>query len=448
MIDQTSQTPSGPIAYLSGEYPRSTDTFIQREVSGLRRHGLKIRTYSIRRAGPQHIVGPEQEQEAASTFFILEAALSPINLLRSHAKAIWRSPARYLSGLRLAIRTAPPGFRAFIYQLFYFMEAVVLADDMQRNGVVHLHNHIATASCTVAMLASKVSGIPYSFTMHGPDIFFEPIRWRIDEKIAQASFVVCISDFCRSQGMIFADKQHWNKMHIVHCGVEPERYVSPVLKREQSNTDSGNHCHLLFVGRLAAVKGIPVLFEALHQLRSASLNLRLTLIGDGPERAQLEREARNLGLASSITFAGYRSQAEVAAALHETDIFVLPSFAEGVPVVLMEALASAVPVITSRIAGIPELVEDKVNGLLVPPGDAASLARAIQTLANDPEARTAFGKAGRSKVHQHYSVNLETQWLAQLFNSYLAQSEPLPVRPAAATMNAQTQNIAQHVIGT
>ncbi len=416
MHDRDDDAMPGPIAYLTGEYPRATDTFIQREVAALRAMGLDVLTCSIRRTGPEHHVGPEQRAEAAGTFHVLAEARSPWRLMRSHASALSASPRRYLSALRLALRTSPPGAKALLYQLFYFAEAVVLAGHLKRKGVTHLHNHIATASCTVAMLASAVSGIPFSYTIHGPGIFFEPERWRIDEKTARASFVACISDFCRSQVMMFSAREHWPKLHVVHCGVAPERYDRAGIR------DGGR---LLFVGRLAGVKGLPVLFEALAGLSRPHPDLRVTLIGDGPERAQLEREAAARGLSGIVEFAGYRSQDEVARALQDTDIFVLPSFAEGVPVVLMEALAARVPVIASRVAGIPELVEDGVSGLLVPPGDAGALAAAIATLADDPARRKRMGEAGRARVIADFNIEREAAWLAELFRAY-AGSGPRP----------------------
>lgn len=417
----------GPIAYLTGEYPRATDTFIQREVAALRKHGIEVLTCSVRTTGSEHHVGPEQREEAANTFYILAHARSPLTLLRSHAAALVRSPGRYFKTLALALRTGAPGAKAMLYQLFYFVEAVVLAEHLTRNRVIHLHNHIATASCTVAMLASEVSAIPYSFTIHGPGIFFEPMQWRIDEKTARARFVACISDFCRSQVMMFSDAEHWSKLHIVHCGIQPDRYDQQV-KRDGHR--------LLFIGRLAGVKGVPVLFEALEKIIADFPELHLTLIGDGPERHQLEAEAKSRGLSHVVEFAGYRSQAEVAEALQETDILVLPSFAEGVPVVLMEAMAARVPVITSRVAGIPELVNDGQSGILVPPGDVESLAAAIAQLLHDPERRGRMGEAGRAKVVAEFNLDLEAAWLAEILSAY-AHNQPRPTkRPPLA--NAAT----------
>ncbi len=207
---------------------------------------------------------------------------------------------------------------------------------------------------------------------------------------------------------LFSRREDWDKLHIVHCGVEPERYA-PGPRPDQPT--------LLFVGRLAGVKGVPVLFEALTSIIGQHPNLRLRLIGDGPERAKLETMAANMGLSDHVEFCGYKSQSEVAEALSTTDIFVLPSFAEGVPVVLMEAMASEVPVVTTRIAGVPELVTDTKSGILVPPGAAAPLAEALNTLLSDPKLRREMGQAGRAKVAADYVSLREAEKLMHLFQN-------------------------------
>jgi glycosyltransferase involved in cell wall biosynthesis len=398
------------LAYLTGEYPRASDTFIQREVAALRALGHEVETCSIRTTGAEHLVGPEQRAEHASTFKVLDACKSPLRLARAHLRWM-RRPARYLRALKLAWQTAPKGIKGRAYNLIYFLEAGVLADQLANAGVQHLHNHIAKASCTVAMLASELSNIPYSFTIHGPDIFFEPHHWRIDEKAARASFVACISDFCRSQLMSFAAQDHWDRFHIIHCGVDPARYApAPHHGKE-----------LLFVGRLAAVKGMPVLLEALRDLPG---DWHLTVIGDGPDRSALEAQAKGL----PVDFVGYKSQAEVAEALAKTDLFVLPSFAEGVPVVLMEAMASGVPVIATQIAGIPELVRVG-SGVLVPPGDSTALQRAIDTALADPEARRAMGQQGRTIVDADFNIAHEAARLSALFTGYHTGTPPKGKRP-------------------
>ncbi len=406
------------IAYLTGEYPRATDTFIQREVAALRGLGLDIRTASIRRTGPEHIVGPEQAAEQAGTFHVLAATANLAALTAAKLRAL-RHPGRFFGALALAWRTAPRGLRGRAYNLIYFSEALVLAKWLQDQGATHLHNHIAKASCTVAMLASHLTDIPYSFTLHGPDDLAEPGHWRLDEKIARAAFVACISDYARAQAMLHSDRRHWDRLHVVHCGVDPARYDRPRAARG---------ARLLFVGRLAAVKGLPVLFRAMALARRQRADLTLTLIGDGPERAALGAEAQAMGLAPAISFAGYRDQTAVAAALADHDVLVLPSFAEGVPVVLMEAMAARLPVVATRVAGVPELVEDGVSGYLVPPGNPEPLAAAILAALDAP---AVMGEAGRARVVAEFDSRAEAARLATLF-AHVGQEGPRPpVRPEA-----------------
>ena len=397
------------IAYLTGEYPRATDTFIQREVAALRQLGVEVHTFSVRRTDDVHIVGPEQQTERAQTFYLIPP--NPLRMLSAHFWMLLRAPKQYLSALVLAWSTRQSGVAGHLYQLFYFAEAGILAAELKRRRVRHLHNHFANSSCTVAMLAAELSGISFSFTMHGPAIFFEPRRWRIDEKIRRALFVACISRYARSQGMIFAPVERWERMHIVHCGVDPALY-SPLEHR------AGNR-RLLYVGRLATTKGLPILFEALVNLRSSQEGLSLTIVGDGPDRRALEEMAIRLGVEKMIRFVGYQSQEEVRERLRQTDVFVLPSFAEGVPVVLMEAMAAGVPVVGTRVAGTNELVEEGVSGFLVPPGDAVSLTARIAQLLDDVELRSRLGAAARTKVEKEFDVHREAAWLWRVMTAAL-----------------------------
>jgi len=420
------------IAYLTGEYPKVSHTFIQREVAALRRQGLEIMTCAIRETPPAELTGPEEREAAATTFYALPAAKRPGRLIADHAGALLRAPRRYLGALGLALQTRPPGAKALLWQLFYFAEAGVLAARLRRAGATRIHNHFADSSCTVAMLAAAMTGLPFSFTMHGPTEFFAVERWRLDEKIARADFVACISHFCRSQLMMLADPAHWGKLRIVHCGVEPARYGAGAGRRGAGS--------IVFVGRLAAVKGAPVLLEAFRAVRAAHPQATLTLIGDGPLRADLEARAAALGLDDAVAFTGYLSQQAVADRLADADVFVLPSFAEGVPVVLMEAMASGLPVVTTRIAGIPELVEHGVSGLLVPPGDVEALAAALTGLLADPARRARMGAAGRATVAAEFDIEAESAWLASLFRGH-AQGRP---PEGAATAASGGPAVGQH----
>lgn len=400
---------SRPIAYLTGEYPALSHTFILREIAALRAEGREVLTCSVRATAGAHVAGAAEAAEAQGTFYVIRAARSPGKLLAALGFGLSR-PARLGRALKLAWQTRPPGPKAFLWQMFYLLEALVLAHHLTRHKVRHLHNHFANSSCSVAMLCAEIAEIPFSFTLHGPAIFFEPRLWRIDEKIARAKFVACISDFCRSQGMIFADQAHWPKMQIIHCGVTPERYGPGAETRPPGQ-------RLLFVGRLAAVKGVAVLLRTMAQIRKKFPEAHLTLIGDGGERAALEALAGELDLGAHVTFAGARTQAEVAETLREMDLFVLPSFAEGVPVVLMEAMASNLPVIATRIAGISELVEEGVAGHLVPPGSEQALFQAISTLLEAPERRREMGMAGRARVEEAFDIATEAAKIGRLIDA-------------------------------
>jgi len=406
------------IAYLTGEYPRATDTFIQREVAALRKQGVQIKTFSVRPTGEEHMVGEEQKQERNQTFYILPP--KPIKLLQAHLNLFITSPKRYLQALKLAWSTRIYGLRGNLYQLFYFLEAGVLAQEIKRQQIPHLHNHFGNSSCSVAMLAAELGGFSYSFTLHGPHIFFEPYHWRLDDKINRALFISCISNYCRSQAMIFAPIDKWNKMHIVHCGIDPELF--------NVASHQGQGKRLLYVGRLAAFKGLPILLESLSALKKQHPDVILTVVGDGGDRTSLEKMTVDLGLSSNVNFVGYKSQAEVRKYFEQTDVFVLSSFAEGVPVVLMEAMAAGVPVVATQIAGVNELVENGVSGYIIPPGNPIPLTQSIDELLNNSELRNKFGIAARSKVEQEFNINLEAQKLYKVINQALqsADSEQLP----------------------
>jgi colanic acid/amylovoran biosynthesis glycosyltransferase len=420
------------IAYLTGEYPRATDTFIQREVAGLRELGVEVYTFSVRRTGDEHIVGPEQASERDRTFYILPP--NPFYLLLAHVTLFLNSPNRYLRALKLAWSTQQPGWRGLIYQLFYFVEAGILAHQIKTKKIEHLHNHLASSSGTVAMLAAEMGGFTYSFTLHGPYIFFEPHRWRLDEKIKRALFVCCISHYARSQGMVFAPFDKWNRMHIIHCGIDP------TLFNLVSHSHQGHR--LLFVGRLAVVKGLPILLESLATLKIRHPDILLTVVGDGPDRQKLEQMTDQLGLSQNVNFVGYQSQAEVRRFLQQTDVFVMSSFAEGIPVVLMEAMAAGVPVVATQIAGVSELVENGVNGYLVPPGDSVSLAECVEKLLTDPQRRTIFGLTGREKVEKEFNIHQEVSLLYQVITSAL-NGKVESVRPTTYTLSGQLLAISQ-----
>jgi glycosyltransferase involved in cell wall biosynthesis len=397
------------IAYLTGMYPKVSHTFILREVEALRKMGAVVLPCSIRRPSPDERRGVDLEAEYTQTFYLLESARNPLRLLGAHFKILVKSPRRWLLGAKLAWQTCPPGMKAIIWQIFYLAEAGVLASYLEKRCVGHLHNHLGDASGTVALLAAKMAGIPFSYTAHGPDLFFAPTYWRIDVKTAQACFVACISHFCKSQMMLFSKPEDWDKFVIVRCGINPERYGN-MMRSAFSH-------HILFVGRLADVKGVPLLLEAFVRIRARYPKAKLTLVGDGPERSSLQARAMALGLDNAVEFLGYCTQQEVAEQMNMADFLVLPSFAEGLPVVLMEALASGIPVIATSVAGVSELVHDGKTGLLVPSGDIEGLEEALDRLLGDPDLCWKLGKAGRLVVRELHDVEREAGKLLSLFRN-------------------------------
>jgi glycosyltransferase involved in cell wall biosynthesis len=394
------------VAYLTSQYPTLSHTFILREVAAVRAAGLTVSTCSVRGGNGTQTLGEEEQAEQAATFYILAEARNPLRLLGAQLHAMVR-PGRFFTALSLAFRTQRPGLKGFVWQIFYLLEAAILARHLLRIGADHLHCHFADSPCTVAMLTSALSGIPFSFTLHGPSDLMQPQSWHLGDKIRRADFVSCISHFARSQCMLHSDPQDWPKLRVVHCGVRPGLY----RKRREPRADQTTE--LAFVGRLAPVKGLRVLIEALGAARESFPGLRLTIVGDGPDRAALEALSRPQG--DAIRFTGPLKQADVAKLLATTDALVLPSFAEGVPVVLMEAMATGLPVIATRVAGVAELVTDGVSGRLVAPGDPEALREAVIEIARDADGRDRMGEAGRRMVEAEFDVDVEGRRIAALF---------------------------------
>lgn len=393
------------IGYFTGIYPRATDTFIQREVKGLRAQGIDVRTFSMRKVGPEHDVGPEVLEEKRNTSYLLPA--NPAGLLADNLAGFASSPVRYLKTLWLALRTAHPGWRGLLYQMFYFQEAVILARLLRRQGIAHLHNHLGDVSGTVAMLACALTGIGYSMTIHGPHIFFDPARWALREKVKYSRFIICISHHCKSQMMLFSDQGDWERFQIVHCGIDPKQFPYVEVRQRAKK--------LLYTGRLAAEKGLPVLFESLRLLDQQGYDYQLTLVGDGDARASLEELAQRMGIAGRLVFAGFASQSGVRDYLLQSDVFILPSFAEGVPVSLMEAMACGIPVIATHVGGIAELIDSGETGLLVPPSDSVTLRDAVASYLDDYDLRKKVSRQGREKVISDFSLDNEVAQLARLF---------------------------------
>ena len=394
------------IAYLTSQYPAASHTFIRREVEALRSLGWQIDTFSVRTPAVDETQAEADRSEAGRTFYILSQ--SPFAFLAAHLGALFTKPARYFRTFALALGHRAPGGRGLLLAFAHFAESVLLARELERRHVDHLHNHFANSAATVGLLASRLLGIGWSFTMHGISETDFPAGLMLGRKIEAARLVACVSYFGRAQGMRLVAPKHWEKMHVVRCGVPFDRL--PLREPEGRNTKT-----LICVGRLSPEKGQAGLLRSFAQLRGRHEDVRLRLVGDGPERQALEALAAELGLTDRISFLGRMSEAEALAEIARSDILVLPSLMEGLPIVLMEAMALGVPVIASRVAGIPELVEDGTGGLLFAPSDWDELTSCIERLLTDDALCRALADHAKRKVNEEFDVRKSAEMLARLF---------------------------------
>ncbi len=392
------------LAYFTNTYPRATDTFIRREVIGLRKRGFDVLTFSVRKTGSDHDVDAEVIDEKANTTYLLPC--SPLHLFTTHIKALIGNPSGYAKTLLLALKTSRPGIKGHALQLIYFAEAILLAKLVKQHRVEHLHNHLGDNSGTVTLLSATFAKITYSISIHGPHIFFDGLHWALDVKTQRAKFIACIGHFCSSQMMLYTQRQDWHKLHIVRCGIDPQQF--------DFKAPTGTAKKLVYVGRLSGEKGVPVLLDSLVDLKQRNYDFHLTLIGDGEDRQRLEQLTREYQLDAQIDFAGFVDQTTIANTLAASDIFVLPSFAEGIPVALMEAMARGVPVIATYVGGIAELITDKLTGQLVYPADKVGLSQAIAYYIDNPQACTAIAKQAREKVVNEFAIDQQVDKLAQL----------------------------------
>jgi len=407
------------LAYLLSEYPTLGHTYLLREVRELRALGWEIQTVSIRKPDLRESeLSPAEREEWTSTWYIL--ASSPLEFLRAHAVIFCRQPRRYLSGLVSAWKIGRFQPRGTALATAYFAEAVLAGYRLQQAGIAHVHSEF---SSTVALILRRVFDIGISITLHGPAEFVDPEGFQIKEKVQAAKFVCAISNFGRSQIMLWSSPSDWDKLEVTPLGIDVSAWL-PAKFREQPDP-----FELISVGRLAAVKGYPLLIEAVARLVGQGRDVRLTLAGDGPERSYLEGQSRRLGVGSRIIFAGWRNQAALQELYRNSDLCVLSSFAEGVPVVLMEAMAAGVPCVAPRITGIPELIRHGIDGFLVTPSDVEELAAAIAGLMDQPKLRRQMATLCRERIADKYDLGKNVRQLSDVFTRRLSLNERPQVAP-------------------
>ena len=408
------------IAYLINTYPRPSHSFIRREIWALERRGFEVHRFAMR-GDREALVDPADIAEHDRTEHVLRSGKRRLSLATLGQFA--RAPGAAFAALRMAVAVGWHSEAGLWRHLVYLVEACHIAGRARALGIEHLHAHFGTNATTVAMLVQILGGPPYSFTVHGPEEFDTPVTLGLGDKMRRASFTVAVSSFGRSQLCRWAAAEHWTRIHVVHCGIEPARFPEPAPL-------PATGVRLVSVGRFVEQKGQLLLIEALAQAVAKHPGLHLTLVGDGEMRGEVEAAVERHGLGRHVTITGWVDERRVRAELAAAHALVLPSLAEGLPMVVMEAMAAGRPVIATYIAGMPELVQSGRTGWLVPAGDVEAFAEAMCTLAGTPRERLeAMGRAGRARVLQRHDVDQEAGRLAALFTAAPVPAE-LAVRAA------------------
>ena len=391
------------IAYLLSQYPAVNHVFMLREVRLLRKQGFEIHVASIR--PPDRDLGAltsVEHQETQSTNYIRSMPVG--RLVAAHGYTLLARPARYLGGAVRGWRLA--GFKG----LLYFGEAVAVGDWMRRKRLPHVHTHYAA---TVGLLISHIFPVTLSITFHGPGEFVNPAGSHLGEKVAASLFSCAISRYGASQLMAVAKCTDWPKLEITPLGVDLEEFSPRPFRPAPSPFQ------MVSVGRLAPVKGQHVLIAAVERLAKSGHCFVLRLAGDGPDLPALQQDVHARGLSECVIFEGNLNQDQLRGLYRQSDVLVLPSFAEGLPVVLMEAMAMAIPCVASWVDGIPEIITHEVDGLLIPPGDAEALANAIARLMDDVDLRQMLGQRARAKVLEKFNLERNVARLAAVLRQRL-----------------------------
>lgn len=394
------------IAYLMNQYPLTSLSFIRREIAALEAGGLPVLRYTMR-AYRGALVDPADEAERGRVRTVL--GVGAVGLLRALLATMVRRPSAFARAMGLAMRVGRVSEVGLVKHAIYLAEACVLLGWLDAAGVAHLHAHFGTNAATVAMLCRELGGPPYSITVHGSEEFDSPRALALGEKVRRSAFAVVISEFTRSQLCRWAGHADWPKIRIVRCGVDRAFF-------DAERTPIPGAPRLVCVGRIVEQKGQLLLVEVVARLRDEGVDCEVILVGDGPMRGEVERLVARLGLGDRVRLLGSLDNAEVRRVVLDARALVLPSFAEGLPVVVMEALALGRPVICTYVGGIPELVEPGVSGWLVPASSADALAAAIREAIAAPTDRLeAMGRAGSARAAARHNIDTEAARLAGHF---------------------------------
>jgi len=398
------------VAYFINQYPAVSHTFIRREIRAMEYLGVTVVRYALRPG--VRLVDVEDEVEAKRTRFVCQASLG--QLLRCIVVSL-RRPLAIVAVIKCALVMGWRSDRGVLRHLAYVAEAIILAGWCLSDGIQHLHAHFGTNSAAIAMFASQLSGIPYSFTAHGPEEFEKGALLSLEIKLQKAAFAVCVSSFGRSQLMRLSTPDQWEKITVVHCGVDDALLTGTVRGLPSAP-------RLACVGRLSPEKGQMLLVSAAKMLQESGTNFEIVFVGDGPMRRKIEEAIQRSGLENKITITGWVPGERVKVEIESARALVLPSFSEGLPVVIMEAMALGRPVISTYVAGIPELVQANGTGWLVPAGDVVALATSIREALTAPLGQLeAMGLAGRCRVIEQHDVLKEAKKLKALVERVTAK---------------------------
>jgi len=396
------------IAYFINQYPKVSHSFIRREILALERQGIEVLRIALR-GWDAELQDSEDLAEREKTRYVLQDGLK--GLMKPMFQALRADPRRFLSTLGLALRMGLRADRAWPYHLVYLAEACRVVQWLHAFGAEHVHAHFGTNSTEVVMLANALGGPSYSFTVHGPEEFDKPQFLHMGEKVRRAAFVAAVSSYGRSQLFRWVAHEHWVKVKVVHCGLERSFHEGAAVAPPAAP-------RLVCVGRLCEQKGQLLLLEAARMLLAKGVALEMVLAGDGEMREQIEALIARHGMQAQVRVTGWISSAQVREEILAARALVLPSFAEGLPVVIMEAMALRRPVLTTYVAGIPELVRQGENGWLFPAGAVEELAMAMaDCLAQPAEALQRMGEAAYERVLQRHDIDTEAARLVSYFKA-------------------------------
>ena len=398
------------VLYLVGQFPAINHNYLLAEVRHLRTLGFEVPVVSISPPDrPLENLGPVEREEAARTYYIKAVPAAQVAIL--NMVEFLRHPLRCLRGVIFALRLAGGSPKRLAHHLAYFAEAILVGQRMRQYGITHVH---ASFSATVALLVERTFPVTMSFAVYGFGELHDPVGSRLAERIEGAMFVRSINRYGRGQLMLSCPRTAWPKLIYVPLGIDATEYAVGPPRTVASPP------RLLCVGRLAPEKGQALLLEAIAALSAEGRPVQLRLVGDGPDRAWLEKRAAELGIASNVEFAGWVDQAWLMTLYSEADLFVLPSLAEGIPMVLMEAMAMQIPCIAPRITGIPELIEHGVDGILFAVADVEDLTQQIHRLLESPDLSAQIGRQARIRVVRDYDMARNTERFAKELVNFLS----------------------------